>query len=100
MGEFSFFVDFGSAADEVAVNPFGAAIVPNPSGSASASLVIEKTSADMRFAVLDALGRVVVAEQKMTDGRQFLPQGLAPGSYFVVLKNGEGTAVLKWIITE
>ena len=98
-GEFNFFVDFGSAAGEQA-KQLGAAIVPNPSGSAGAVLVIEKRSADMRFAVLDALGRVVVAEQKMAKERQPLPQGLAPGSYIVVLKNGEGTAVLKWIVTE
>jgi hypothetical protein len=54
----------------------------------------------MRFTVLDALGRTVVAEQNLSAGAHVLPPGLAPGTYFIVLKSADGRAVLKWAVAE
>jgi hypothetical protein len=100
MGVFSFHVDFGSATGGAVQNPYGAAIVPNPSGSSGAVLVVNRPSNDMRFTVLDALGRVVVAEQEIKTDRQELPSRLAPGSYVVLLKNGEDASILHWVVAK
>lgn len=99
-GVFSFHVDFETAAGEAKANPFGAAIVPNPSGSSDAKLVVGKAKPGLRYSVLDALGREIIAEQKLTTEAQALPLRPRPGSYFVVLRDGDAKVVLKWVVVE
>jgi hypothetical protein len=93
---FSFFVDFNSAAGEAGANPFGAAIVPNPSGSGGARLVLERPLAQFSVRVFDAQGRLV-HEQRADLA---LPKDLAAGTYQVVLERESKRAVLKWVVGE
>ncbi len=98
-GSFSFFVDFNSAAGEAGGNPFGAAIVPNPSGSGGARLLLERPLANLTVRIFDAQGRLVFAEQ--TDATDYLlPKGLAAGTYQVVVERENKRVVLKWVVGE
>ncbi|MCF8246612.1 MAG: hypothetical protein K9J37_10385 [Saprospiraceae bacterium] len=96
---FSFFVGFANAVGETVANPFGAAIVPNPSGRAGARLVLENAEPGMMLRVFDAQGRLVFAEQ-MTAAEHLLPKGLAAGAYQVLLENGKRSVVLTWVVGE
>lgn len=98
-GSFTFFVDFNSAADEAGTNPFGAAIVPNPSGKAGAMLLLERPLANLTVRIFDAQGRLVFAEQTSATDYQ-LPKGLAAGTYQVVLEWESKRAALKWVVGE
>lgn len=95
-GTFAFFVDFGSAAGEVA-NLFGASIVPNPSGGSGAKLVLGQPMPNLKIRVVDQSGRVLTSG--LANGKAFsLPNGLGPGTYRVVIENRAGRAVLTWVI--
>ncbi|MCC6727264.1 MAG: hypothetical protein IT258_22355 [Saprospiraceae bacterium] len=95
---FSFFVDFNSAANSPQANPFGAAIVPNPSGRDSgARLQLANAHNQLVFSVFDTKGRLV-EEGEFVGVSAELPRGLAAGSYRVVLANGEQRAVLNWVV--
>lgn len=95
-GTFAFFVDFGSAAGEVA-NPFGAAIVPNPSGGSGAKLVLVQAMPNLKIRVVDQSGRVLTSA--LASGKTFsLPNRLGPGTYRVVVENRAGRAVLTWVV--
>ncbi len=96
---FSFFVGFANAAGEVSANPFGAAIVPNPSGKAGARLVLDAANPGMMLRVFDAQGRLVFAEQ-MAATEYLLPRGLAAGAYQLVLEDGEKRTALTWMVGE
>ncbi|MBI1225410.1 MAG: DUF5123 domain-containing protein [Bacteroidetes bacterium] len=96
---FPFSVDFNSAAVEARSNPFGAAIVPNPSGRAGASLFLSIHTGPLKVSVFDTQGRLVVAGQTI-ESSYALPKGLAAGSYRVVLENGKGRMVLTWVVGE
>jgi len=94
---FHFTVDVANAAREAAGNPFGAAIVPNPSGKAGARLVLVKPYPGLKLKVFGAGGQLVF-EGKMENAEQALPNWLAAGSYRVVLENGERRAALAWVV--
>ncbi len=96
---FSFFVGFANAAGEAAANPFGAAIVPNPSGKSGARVVLGTALPGMMLRVFDAQGRLVLAEQ-MAATEHSLPKGLAAGAYQVVLESGTRRVVLTWMVGE
>ncbi len=96
---FDYFVDFGTAAGEAPANPFGAAIVPNPSGNAGARLVLGAALPGTRLRVFDAQGRLVY-EGQVASTEHPLPKGLAAGTYRVVLEGGGGRAVLGWVVGE
>lgn len=95
---FPFFVDFNSATHSAIANPFGAAIVPNPSGSgARARVQLSGLVNGLVFSVFDSAGKLVATgglEGKTAD----LPTGLAAGSYRVVLEDSERWAVLNWVV--
>jgi len=94
---FMFFVDFGSAAGEASANPFGAAIVPNPSGSGGARLVLDSTVSSLSIRIFDAQGKLV-ASSELTTSEYTLPKGLAAGTYWVVLGEGEKRLALEWVV--
>jgi SprB repeat/Chlamydia polymorphic membrane protein (Chlamydia_PMP) repeat len=100
---FYFTVDVENAAGEEQAVPFRTVIVPNPSGTGGAELWLEATQPQMlAVQVLDGLGRVLFSKEAfITAGetRWNLPQGLPPGVYWVVVKNGDGAVrVLKWVV--
>ncbi|MBI5914052.1 MAG: SprB repeat-containing protein [Bacteroidetes bacterium] len=104
---FSFFVDFNSVAGEVQGNPFGAAIVPNPSGAAGARVVFDTPQNGLRMRVVDAQGRLIFAEEghsgTMAPSHRtaaLLPKGLAPGSYWIVFDDGDKRAALQWTVVQ
>lgn len=93
---YSYFVDFNSAVGAAAKNPFGAAIVPNPSGSNGARLVLYKPIAGMGIKVFDAKGSLIFTGQD--DRMEYaLPKGLANGTYLVVLEHENKRTVLTWV---
>ncbi|MBK9017857.1 MAG: T9SS type A sorting domain-containing protein [Saprospiraceae bacterium] len=85
---FSFFVDFETATGEVLSNPFGATIVPNPSGSGGARLVLDSAVSSLSIRIFDAQGQLVASDE-LTASEYTLPKGLAAGTYWVVLSEGE-----------
>ncbi|MBK8565411.1 MAG: hypothetical protein IPN76_19205 [Saprospiraceae bacterium] len=95
---FSFFVDVSLSANSARPNPFGAAIVPNPSGrGARARVQLSKAEDGLVCRVFDEAGRLVASGKAA--GMTFeLPQGLAAGSYRVLLQDGERRAVLIWVV--
>ncbi len=97
---FSFFVDISLSANSAQPNPFGAAIVPNPSGKGTKARVqLSKAGGGLVFSVFDEAGRLVATNK--VEGMTFeLPQGLSAGSYRVVLQDGERRAVLNWVVGE
>jgi len=100
---FYFTVDVANAAGEEAANPFGAVIVPNPSGAGGAELWLELARPQvLTVEVYDGLGRVVFSKKAFTaagESRRDLPPGMPPGVYWVVVKNGDGAArVLAWAV--
>ncbi|MBI1225409.1 MAG: hypothetical protein GC192_09255 [Bacteroidetes bacterium] len=96
---FGFSVDFNSAAVEARANPFGASIVPNPSGRAGAKVVLVKPLPGLTISVFDELGRPVIAEQTDQNGYK-LPKGLAAGTYQVLLEKNKRRMVLTWVVGE
>jgi len=94
---FSFFVDFETAAGEVEGNPFGAVIVPNPSSSDKARLLLQQPIPGLDMWVMDAQGRMV-SSGVLTSSGFALPNGLAAGTYWVVLDNGEKKTLLRWTV--
>jgi len=83
--------------------PFGAVIVPNPSGAGGAELWLEATQAQvLTVEVYDGLGRVLFSKEAFAtagESRRDLPPGLPPGVYWVAVKNGDGVArVLAWAV--
>jgi SprB repeat len=100
---FYFTVQVEVAAGEEQAVPFRAVIVPNPSGVAGAEVWLELTQPQMlTVQVLDGLGRVLFTKKAFAtagETRWNLPQGLPPGVYWVVVKNGGGAVrVLKWVV--
>ncbi len=95
---FSFFVDLSLSANSAQPNPFGAAIVPNPSGRGTRARVqLSKAEDGLVCRVFDEAGRLVATGT--IEGMAFvLPAGLAAGSYRVVLQDGERRAVLNWVV--
>lgn len=96
---FSFFVDFNSAAGEAGGNPFGAAIVPNPSGSGGARLLLDAALPGLMVRVFDAQGKLVFAE-RTSAADYLLPKGLTAGTYQVVVENGKERTALSWMVGE
>ncbi|TAK42893.1 MAG: T9SS type A sorting domain-containing protein, partial [Saprospiraceae bacterium] len=104
---FYFTVDVANAAGEEQAVPFRAVIVPNPSGAGGAELWLELARPQvLTVQVYDGLGRVVFSKKAFTaagESRRDLPApaatGMPPGVYWVVVKNGNGVAlVLAWAV--
>ncbi len=94
---FTFTVEGVSATGEAYGNPFGAAIVPNPSGINGATLRLKTTQQELLWRVFDSTGRVV--EFGRADGLPTsLPTGLQAGVYHIELHDGLHRAQLKWVV--
>lgn len=94
---FTFFVDFETATGEKLPNPFRATIVPNPSGSSGAKLVLEAAVPTLSIRIFDAKGQLVASDE-MATSEYALPKGLAAGTYWVVLSEGERRLALEWVL--
>ncbi len=97
-GSFSFTVEVSSAVEAAQPNPFGAAIVPNPSGrGARARLLLGGNSNGLTVSVFDAKGSLLGSYEAQAEVLD-LPTGLAAGSYRVVLRDEKRQALLHWVV--
>jgi hypothetical protein len=96
---FVFEVGFANAAGGAGASPFGAAIVPNPSGAGGARLVLGRPVPGLVASVLDQGGRLV-ARFPVEGGSAPLPKGTAAGAYTVLLESAGLRAALRWVVAE
>ncbi len=99
---YAFTVDFEVAAIGTQPLNLQAVIAPNPSSS-HASLLLELQQAQaMTVIVSDVLGRTIHTEPAFFQAGKnsfALPEGLAAGMYWVMVKDGAGKAlVLRWVV--
>ncbi len=94
-GECSGISEFRVSADSIGNDNEDICIIaetyPNPFKDEFSIELKKKCLGEVFFAIEDATGRTVISEQtiKLNEKKQILTQGLAPGVYFVALRNGE-----------
>ncbi|MCB9337202.1 MAG: T9SS type A sorting domain-containing protein [Lewinellaceae bacterium] len=89
---FTFLVDFETATNGAVHRSFSAAIVPNPSGRGKGAVLHLNSDQDqvIEIAVFDVLGQPLSQGQFAGSGKFALPDVLAAGMYWVLIKNKTG----------